>query len=98
MTAPPAVRVVNSVRLLVALAIFAVALLAIRPAPTYRAWQLSIGVTEWGHLFALIPLILFLPGWGKTVSGRLAVFLGVLSMMLGVSTLLRVSPIAASLP
>jgi acetyl esterase/lipase len=93
-----AVRAVNYFRLLVALAIFAASLLAIRPAPTYRAWQLSIGVTEWGHVFALIPLILFLPGWGKTVAGRLAAFLGVVAIFLGLSTLLRVSPVAEALP
>lgn len=92
------VRVVNYFRLLLALAIFAVSLLAIRPAPTYRSWQLSIGVTEWGHIFALIPLILFLPGWRKTVSGRLAALLGVIAIMLGLSTLLRVLPIAQGLP
>ncbi len=98
MSAPGAVRAVNYFRLLVALAIFAVSLLAIRPAPTYRAWQLSLGVTEWGHVFALIPLILFLPEWRKTVAGRLAAFLGVIAIMLGLSTLLRVLPIAQALP
>jgi acetyl esterase/lipase len=97
-SAPGAVQAVNYFRLLVALAIFAVSLLAIRPAPTYRAWQLSVGVTEWGHVFALIPLILFLPGFSKTVAGRLAAFLGLLAIMLGLSTLLRVSPIAQALP
>jgi len=92
------VRTVNYVRLLVALVLFGVSLLAVLPAPTYLGWQLSIGVTEWGHVFALIPLILFLPGWTKTVSGRLAAVLGVIAIMLGLSTLLRVAPIAQALP
>ena len=98
MSARTASRVMNYVRLLVALVIFAVSLLAVLPAPTYRAWQLSIGVTEWGHIFALIPLILFLPGFTKTLPGRLAAFLGVLAIVLGLSTILRVSAIAQPLP
>lgn len=92
------VRAVNYLRLLFALAVFLVSLLAVLPAPTYLAWQLSIGATEWGHFLALIALIVFLPGWGRTATGRISAFLGVIAFLLGLSPLLRASTIAQALP
>jgi acetyl esterase/lipase len=92
------VRAVNYVRLLFALGIFLVSLLAIFPAPTYRTWELSIGVTEWGYLLALIALIVFLPGFTKTVSGKFAALLGVFAILLALSPLLRAREVAQALP
>ncbi|MDP9176546.1 MAG: alpha/beta hydrolase, partial [Gemmatimonadota bacterium] len=88
----------NYVRLLLALVLFAVSLLAVFPAPTYLGWQLSIGVTEWGHVLALIALILLLPGWWRTAAGKLAAVLALLVIALALSPLLRASPIAETLP
>jgi len=92
------VRALNYVRLLFALAVFLVSLLAVFPAPTYRTWELSVGVTEWGHILALIALLVFLPGWTRTASGRIAAFLGVLAILLALSPLLRARQIAQALP
>jgi len=89
----------NFLRLLLALAVFAVSLLAILPAPTYLAWQLSLGVTEWGHVVALIALLVaFLPGWTRTATSRAASFLALIAILLAVSPLLQASPIAQALP
>jgi acetyl esterase/lipase len=91
-------RVVNFLRLLFALVVFAVSLLAIFSAPTYLAWQVSIGVTEWGHVLALIALLVFLPGWRKTATGRASALLALIALLLALSPLLRASPIAQTLP
>jgi len=97
---PPSagVRAVNYLRFVFALVVFLVSLLAVFPAPTYLAWQLSIGVTEWGHVLALIALLVFLPGWGRTRTGRITAFLGVMAILLALSPLLRALPIARALP
>jgi acetyl esterase/lipase len=92
------VQALNFVRLLFALVVFLASLLAVFPAPTYLAWQLSIGATEWGHVLALIALLVFLPGWRRTATGRTAAFLGVVAILLALSPLLRASPIARALP
>ena len=88
----------NYVRLLLAVVLFAVSLLAVFPAPTYLGWQLSIGVTEWGHVLALIALILLLPGWWRTTAGKLSAALALVIIALALSPLLRASPIAQTLP
>jgi acetyl esterase/lipase len=91
--------VLNFLRLLLALAVFAVSLLAILPAPTYLAWQLSIGVTEWGHVLAVIALLVaLLPGGSKTATGRASVFIALLAAFLALTPLLRASPIDRHLP
>ena len=92
------VRAVNYIRLVFALVIFLTSLLAIFPAPNYLTWELSIGATEWGHVLALIALIVFLPGWTTTASGRISAFLGLLAILLALSPLLRALPVAQALP
>jgi acetyl esterase/lipase len=89
---------VNYVRLVFALVVFFASLLAIFPAPTYRTWELSIGVTEWGHVLALIALLVFLPGWSRTASGRISVLFGIFAIPLALFPLLRALPVAETLP
>jgi acetyl esterase/lipase len=91
-------RAVNYIRLVFALAVFLASLLALFPAPTYLAWELSIGVTEWGHVLALIALLVFLPGWNRTASGRISVLFGTFAIPLALSPLLRALPVAETLP
>jgi acetyl esterase/lipase len=93
-----AVRVANYFRLLFALGIFLVSLLVILPAPTYRAFELEVGVTEWGDMLALIALLVFLPGFGRTVSGKIAALFGALAILLALSPLLRAREVAQALP
>lgn len=97
-TAGAGVRVVNYLRLLFAIGIFLVSLLAILPAPTYQTWELSIGVTEWGYVLALIALIVLLPGWHRTASGKIAAFVAIISILLALSPLLRAKQVADALP
>ena len=93
------VRALNYARLVFALAIFVVSLLAVFPAPTYLAWELSIGVTEWGHILALIALLtIIFPGWTRTAIGRFAAFLAVLAILLALSPLIRARAVAETLP
>ena len=91
-------RALNFFRLLLALAVFAASLLTIFPAPTYLAWQLSIGATEWGHVLAVIALLIaFLPGWTRTPTSRMSAFIALLAMLLALTPLLQASPIAREL-
>jgi acetyl esterase/lipase len=91
-------RALDFLRLLVAVVAFLASLLAVIPAPTYLAWELSIGVTEWGHIVAVIALLAFLPGWSKSVLGKLSALLGGFAFVLALSSLARAVPVARSLP
>jgi acetyl esterase/lipase len=91
------VRVANYLRLLFALVVFGLSLLAVFPAPTYLGWQLSILVTEWGHVLAGIALLL-LVGSRSTAAGRIASFLGVIAILLALSPLLRARSYALAVP
>lgn len=85
-------------RLLVALIAFLGSLLTVVRAPTYIAWKLSVAVTEWGHVLALVALLAFLPGWRKSVTGKLSAALAGVAFVLALSPLARAIPVAASLP
>ena len=75
-----------------------VSLLAVLPAPTTRLWMLSIGVTEWGHVLALISLMPLLPGWRGSKVGRIAAVAGIAAVLLSLTPLLRSLAVARSLP
>lgn len=85
-------------RLIVALIAFLASLLTIVRAPNYLAWKLSVAVTEWGHVVALIALLAFLPGWQKSTTGKVAATLGGIAFVLALSPLARAIPVASSLP
>ncbi|HEY4953407.1 MAG TPA: alpha/beta hydrolase [Gemmatimonadaceae bacterium] len=85
-------------RLGVALIVFLASLLTVVRAPTYNAWKLSVAVTEWGHVVALLALLAFLPGWRSTATGKLAAALGGAAVVLALTPLARAIPIASSLP
>lgn len=89
---------VEVLRLVVALVAFLASLLTVVRAPTYLAWKLSVAVTEWGHVLALIALIAFLPGWQKSSTGKIAATLGGIAFVLALSPLARAVPVARSLP
>ncbi len=78
--------------------LFLVALLAIFHAPAYPFWFLAIGVTEWGHWFALAALILFFLSDRSTLRGRLAAVLSAFSVCLFLSSLVRAQILAQRLP
>ena len=89
---------VNVLRLVFAILVLLVSLLAVFPEPTYNLWKLSIAVTEWGHVLALIALLVLLPGWNGSVVGRVAAGLGVVAAMLALSPLVRAMAVARVLP
>jgi acetyl esterase/lipase len=91
-------RGLDILRLSVALIVFLASLLTVVRAPNYGAWELSVVVTEWGHVVALIALIVFLPGWRKSVTGKIAAALAAVAFVLALSPLVRAIPVATALP
>jgi acetyl esterase/lipase len=73
----------------------ALSLLAIFPAPTYLLWEISILVTEWGHILAGVSLLLFIFNFHQA---RLAAALSLLAAVLAITPLIRAIPVAAQLP
>jgi acetyl esterase/lipase len=60
--------------------------------------MLAIGVTEWGHVLALISLMPLLPGWRGSKLGRIAAVAGISAALLSLTPLLRSIPVARRLP
>ncbi len=61
--------------------------------------MLAIGVTEWGHVLALIALApLLVPGWRGSKLGQIAAVAGIIAAILALSPVLRSIPIASRLP
>jgi acetyl esterase/lipase len=61
-------------------------------------WMLAIGVTEWGHILALIALLPLLPGWRGSKMGRIGAAAGIAAALLALSPILRAIPVAHKLP
>lgn len=77
---------------------FALSLLAVFPAPTTLLWEISILVTEWGHVLAFLALLLFLPGWRRSPKNKTAAVLGLCAAILALTPLWRAVPVARGLP
>lgn len=76
----------------------ALALLAVFRAPTFLLWQVAVLVTEWGHVLAALALAPLLPGWRRTLVGRIGAALGLGAAALALTPLLRAAPVARALP
>lgn len=98
MRQPGASRFPDFLRLILALVVFLLSLLAVFPAPTYLAWELSILVTEWGHVLALMAPLVLLPGWRRSTTGKISALLAVVAFAMALSPLARAIPIARTLP
>ena len=86
-------------RLGFAVIVFAASLLIVVPPVTYNLWKASIAVTELGHLLAIVALLpLLLPGWWRNWPGRLAALLGIASIGLAISPIVRATRVASTLP
>ncbi|MCG3120664.1 MAG: Acetyl esterase [bacterium] len=85
-------------RLLFGSLFFALSWLTVFPAPTNLLWEISILVTEWGHVLAFLSLLLFLPGWRRSRKNQIAAMLGLLAAILALTPLLRAIPVARRLP
>ena len=89
---------IAGLRLIFAVFIFLVALLTVMPPPTYFLWMASIAAAEYGHILALVALLTFLPGWGRTRTGKFAALTGALAFILALSPIARGLPVATGLP
>jgi acetyl esterase/lipase len=76
----------------------AVSLLAIFKAPTSLLFRVAVGVTEWGHLLALVSLLPLVPGWRKTRAGQAGAALGVFAALMSISSLVRATALAQDIP
>jgi acetyl esterase/lipase len=86
------------IRLIFAIVVFALGLLAVFPAPTNFLWRVSVGVTEFGHFLALIIVIAFLvPDWHSTI-GRFSIAIAFCAFLLSISPVLRATRVAKKLP
>ena len=74
---------------------FSLSLLTVFPAPTYLLWEISILATEWGHVLAILALLLFVFNLRRS---RFAAVLSLLAAALSLSPLIRALPVAARLP
>src|SRR5690242_7007014 len=70
--------------LIVAVFLFLLSLCAIVPPQTYTMWKLQIVATEWGHLIAIVALILLI----VSLAGKhkAAAAISVLALLCGISS------------
>ncbi len=73
-------------------------LLTVVDAPVYALWLVELGVTEWGHWLALLPLLLWLPGWKDSRSGRIGAWLGLAASVFFATPVVRALDLARTLP
>ena len=73
---------------------FALSLVSFFPAPHAVIWKMRVATTEYGHIFALLPLLTLIPVRHSMV----AVALCVLASLLLLSTLPRAALISSDLP
>lgn len=72
--------------------------LAVLDPPSWPALVLTIGITEWGHLFAVPAAVAALPAWRKASGSRLGRGLGLLATALALLSLARARRLARQLP
>ncbi|HYO50375.1 MAG TPA: alpha/beta hydrolase [Chloroflexia bacterium] len=90
--------VLGGLRLFAGALCAAVSLLALFKAPTSLLFKVAVGVTEWGHLLALVSLLPLLPGWRKTRAGQVGAALGVFAALVSISSLVRAVVVAQEVP
>lgn len=89
--------VVQSARLAVALVLLGFGALAVLKIPHGALWKPAVAATEWGHLLALVALMV-LVGPASDRLGRTAVAVSVLAAALLLTPVIRAIPVAAGLP
>lgn len=74
------------------------ALLAVTEAPLSFLWEPAVAATEWGHVLALLALVVIaIPGW-REPPGMVGVGLALLAGALFLSPVARARSVAAALP
>ena len=81
-------------RLVAGLMLFALSLLAVFEAPLNLLWKISILVTEWGQVLAILAFLLII----SSRKNRPPAALGLTAMVLSLTSLFRAVPIANQLP
>jgi acetyl esterase/lipase len=76
-------------RLVLSILFLLISSLAVLKAPTNLLWQLSIAVTEWGHIFAIIIIMSLLFPWWNTDMGKLSAVISSVALMLSLSPIVR---------
>ena len=84
-------------RLIAVVLVFGISLLSILKVPIGFLWKPAIVATEWGHLLAVVAVILALPGWSEA-RGQLETVLAIVAVLFLVSPLLRAIPVARAVP
>ncbi len=72
--------------------------LTVVEAPTSFLWLAAIGVTEWGHWLAPVPLLTWLPGWNRSRIGRAGAWLGLAASLMLMTPLLRAALLVQDWP
>jgi acetyl esterase/lipase len=85
------------VRLLLALVLLGLGLLAVLRIPHGALWKPAVAATEWGHLLALLALVPLLGSWSDAV-GRATGLTGLLAGLLLCTPALRALVVSSSLP
>ena len=85
-------------RLSAAVLLLLLGALVVLPAPTYRAWMLSLALAEFGHWLAGVSLLLLWPGWHRNRQAMAAAACGVAAAACFLTPLVRALPVARDLP
>jgi acetyl esterase/lipase len=90
---------IPSLRLLAGATFAAAGALTFVPAPTSSVLSASVVTTEFGHyLVAAAILVVFMPGRGRSVAGRLGALLGIAAVVLLVMPVFQATEMSRTLP
>ncbi len=85
-------------RLLGGLLFVALAVLTLVPAPGRFFWLAAIAATEWGYCLAIAALLPLVPGWRRSLAGRLGALLSLAAIVLLVMPVVRAMEVSRDLP
>ena len=88
----------NIVRLGIGVLCFLLSLLVFYPAPAFYVWFAAIGVSEWGHVMAVISLVTLWPGWLNSRAGMIAGLFGVSAAIISLTPFWSAGQISRTLP
>src|SRR6185436_8967031 len=88
----------DSARLTFSAVLLATASLAVVAAPTHFLWMVAVGVTELGHMFALICIGAIPVVWSNSWAGKGAAGMCLAAAVLASTPVLRAARVAHGLP
>ena len=84
-------------RFVVVTLLFGLSILAVVRIPVGFLWKPAVFATEWGHLLAVLAVLLALPGW-TSMRGQFETCLAVVAALLLASSMARAVSVASALP